>query len=245
MSRCSAIVRATASRAEGQRAVACHRPPAEPPRERKHPHPPQLAPGPGAAPDVAPELVAEPRRAREQRRDRRRDGGRPRIEIEQARPPVHGERPQREQQVQRPLERRGAERDGGVGRQDVREALIVVKAGGPERQVRIPAVERHVAVADPGLGPADHRGVDRRVVQVLDRGGLGPEDPQIEEHGEDHDRQRRLPRTEDPLPGRRPLPGLVCTPVPGGRLERGGAVSAFAHEHASPVASLTGDGPSV
>src|SRR6202044_2229964 len=81
-------------------------PPRESPRERQKPHRPQLRVHPVALPGVAAVLVAVPRSADEERTDGGGRRGGPPAPVEEARAEVDGDRPEREQQVEEPEERR-------------------------------------------------------------------------------------------------------------------------------------------
>src|SRR6266511_4403897 len=58
-------------------------------------------------------------------------------------------------------------------------------------KIRVPAVEREVAIADPVEGPPDHRQMNRRIVRIQDGEDLGPQDPQVEADRYRHDGKGR------------------------------------------------------
>ena len=88
-----------ASHARRPVAIACH---AQPPGERQCPHPPELCPRARATPHVAPPLVAQSRCAREERGEGGRGRGGPPAEAEETPRRVDRDRPERQQQVERP-----------------------------------------------------------------------------------------------------------------------------------------------
>ena len=159
----------------------------EAPGEGEGPRRPQLGPHPVAHPDVGLGLVPDPGRRREERRHGGGRRGRPTAEAEQAGAPVHTDRPQGEQEVERPAKDRvgvegGAEEAGRHGR----EALVVQELRRPEPEVGEPAGEREVAGRDPRRRDAHHLLVDGAVVEVGDRPQLGAELPEPPGHGEGH-----------------------------------------------------------
>ena len=110
--------------------AAGHRVPCHAPRDRQQPHGPELPVDTVSLPGVAAVLVAVPRRADEQRRNCGSSSRSPRAPVQEPRAQVHGDRPEREEQVEDP------EVDGLIAcaehvrqerRQCVRKALVVVK----------------------------------------------------------------------------------------------------------------------
>ena len=176
--------------------AATDRSPAEPPRQGKEPHPPELGPDAESSPRVAAVLVAIARDAHDQRREQRRSCRGPTFPTEEPGPEVDAHRPAREQEIEG--SREGpvrSDREREVRRQGVREALIVVEERRSELEVRIPAVERHMPALDPVQGPTDHRLMDRAVVQLADGQHLGAENPEVERDGKRHDRERHPSRS--------------------------------------------------
>src|SRR6476660_3488751 len=58
-----------------------------------------------------------------------------------------------------------------------------------ELEIRIPAIERQMPALDPVEGPADHRLMDRAVVQLADGKHFRAENPEVERDGERDDRE--------------------------------------------------------
>ncbi len=171
----------------------------EAPRQRQRPRRPELGPHAVTDPDVGLRLVADAGGRGEEGRHRGGRGGGPAAQPEQPAAPVDGERPQREEEVERPAE------DGvGIdGRADQaghhgRQALVVQELGRAETEVGEPTRQREVALADAGGGGAHHLLVQGAVVEVRHGPELGPQLPQPPGHGEgDQDpgpEPRRRPR---------------------------------------------------
>ena len=83
------------------------------------------------------------------------------------------------------------------------QALVVQELGRAEPEVREPARERQVALADAGRREAHHLLVQGAVVEVRHRPQLGAELPQTPDDGDGHDD-----------PGPEPGPGVAAS-VPG------------------------------
>ncbi len=96
------------------------------PGQRQRPHRPQLRPHAVADPDVGLGLVADAGGRGQERGDGGRRCGRPAAEAEEASTPVHGQRPQRQQQVHGPPEH-GVRIDerADEAREDGGQALVV------------------------------------------------------------------------------------------------------------------------
>ncbi|MCI0636174.1 MAG: hypothetical protein L0206_20005 [Actinobacteria bacterium] len=89
---------------------------------------------------------------------------------------------------------------------------------GAQAQVRVPGVERQVAVLHPLERQADHRQVHPAVVDVQDRQDLGPQDPEVEPDGERDEPQRSEVAAR--AVGREPLEAEASAGRPGVDLGR-------------------------
>ena len=155
------------------------RPVGEAPRQRERPRGPELGPHPEAHPHVGLGLVPDAGGRGEERRDRGRRCGGPAAQPEEPSAPVDGDRPEGQEQIERPAEHRvGVHHRADEPRDHGRQALVVEELGGAEPEIREPARQREVALADAGGGGPDHLLVQGAVVEVGHGAQLGPELPQ-------------------------------------------------------------------
>ena len=112
------------------------------------------------------------------------------VRAEQTRAGIHAQRPEREQQVERPAER-GVRPDDCPGQagEHRRKALVVKELRRAEAEVREPHGERQSSLLDRGRREPDHLLVQRAVVQVGDRERLGPEVDEVPYHRGRHQQQ--------------------------------------------------------
>ena len=157
----------------------------EAPRQRQRPRRPQLRPHAVADPDVRLRLVADAGGRREEGRHRRRRRRRPAAQAEQAAAPVHRDRPQGEQQVQRPAEHGvGVEHRPERARDHGGQALVVQVLRRAQPEVGEPARQGQMALADPAGRHAHHLLVQGAVVEVGHGAELGAELPQAPHDGD-------------------------------------------------------------